>query len=189
MVAGQPGAIIDSKMVSALLWSPFHWSLGANTAPTSMAPSAVTPEPTRINPVCTCNRPRSHPSVEEIDTLDVELHQPIAANAPQMLAIRGAHTEVAGVLLVVAGDNPERLRSEASFAALCGVSPLLALSGKTNRHRLNRGGDRHGNCALWWIVISRLRNDARTQDYARRRTAEGRSKPEIRTAAALRGCV
>jgi transposase len=96
-----------------------------------------------------------------------------------MLAIRGAQTEVAGTLLVVAGDNPERLKSEASFAALCGVSPLPASSGKTQRHRLNPGGDRQGNRALWWIVISRLRNDSKTQEYARRRTAEGRSKREI----------
>ncbi len=115
----------------------------------------------------------------EIDALDHELRRLIEENAPHMLAIRGAQTEVAGALLVVAGDNPERLRSEASFAALCGVSPLPASSGKTQRHRLNRGGDRQGNRALWWIVISRLRNDPRTQEYAQRRTAEGRSKREI----------
>jgi transposase len=116
---------------------------------------------------------------EQINTLDLELRRLVEANAPHMLAIRGAQTEVAGALLVVAGDNPSRLKSEASFAALCGVSPLPASSGKTQRHRLNRGGDRQGNRALWWIVISRLRNDPRTQEYARRRTAEGRSKREI----------
>jgi transposase len=100
---------------------------------------------------------------DELERLDKELHRFIEAHAPHMLAIRGAHTGVAGTLLVVAGDNPERLQSEASFAALCGVSPMPASSGKTNRHRLNRGGDRQGNRALWWIVMSRLRNDERTQ--------------------------
>jgi transposase len=115
----------------------------------------------------------------EIDALDVELHTLIEEHAPHMLAIRGAQTEVAGTLLVVAGDNPERLTSEASFAALCGVSPLPASSGTTHRHRLNRGGDRQGNRALWWIVMSRLRNDPRTQQYARRRSAEGKSNREI----------
>jgi transposase len=115
----------------------------------------------------------------EIDALDVELHKLIEEHAPHMLAIRGAQTEVAGTLLVVAGDNPERLTSEASFAALCGVSPLPASSGMTHRHRLNRGGDRQGNRALWWIVMSRLRTDPRTQQYARRRSAEGKSNREI----------
>jgi transposase len=115
----------------------------------------------------------------EIAALDGELRRLIEQHAPRMLAIRGAQTEVAGTLLVIAGDNPERLKSEASFAALCGVSPLPASSGTTQRHRLNRGGDRQGNRALWWIVISRLRNDPRTREYARRRTAEGKSSREI----------
>lgn len=115
----------------------------------------------------------------ELEILDLELRKLIEEHAPPMLAIRGAKTEVAGTLLAIAGDNPGRLKSEASFAALCGVSPLPASSGNTHRHRLNRGGDRQGNRALWWIVISRLRNDPRTQAYARRRTAEGKSTREI----------
>lgn len=115
----------------------------------------------------------------ELAALDLELGALIQAHAPQMLAIRGAKTEVAGTLLALAGDNPQRLSSEASFAALCGVSPLPASSGNTQRHRLNRGGDRQGNRALWWIVVSRLRNDPRTQAYAQRRTAEGKSSREI----------
>jgi transposase len=115
----------------------------------------------------------------EIDALDLELRRLIEEHAPHMLAIRGAQTDVAGTLLVIAGDNPDRLKSEASFAALCGVSPLPASSGARQRHRLNRGGDRQGNRALWWIVISRLRNDPRTQEYARRRTAEGKSSRDI----------
>jgi transposase len=87
---------------------------------------------------------------------------------------------VAGALLVAAGDNPERLRSEASFAQLCGVAPLPASSGKTpGRHRLNRGGNRPANNALWRIVIGRLRWHHSTRDYVARRTAEGLSKKEI----------
>ena len=82
----------------------------------------------------------------------------------------------AAQLLLTAGDNPERLRSEASFASLCGVSPVPASSGKTVRHRLNRGGDRAANSALHIIAIGRLRTDQRTKDYVTRRIAEGHSK-------------
>jgi transposase len=77
---------------------------------------------------------------------------------------------------VAARDNPQRLRSEASFAALCGASPLPASSGKTQRHRLNRGGDRQGNTALWRIAFTRMKCDPRTRAYVSRRTAEGLSK-------------
>jgi len=81
-------------------------------------------------------------------------------------------------LLVAAGDNPERLRNEATFAHLCGVAPIDASSGKQQRHRLNRGGDRQANSALWRIVLTRLVYDPRTRDYLQRRTAEGLSKKE-----------
>jgi transposase len=81
-------------------------------------------------------------------------------------------------LLVTAGDNPERLRNEASFAALCGTNPIPASSGKTNRHRLNRGGDRDANSALWRITIVRLNSDPRSKTYLARRLAEGKTKPE-----------
>ena len=80
---------------------------------------------------------------------------------------------------ITAGSNPDRLHSEAAFASLCGVSPVPASSGKTNRHRLNRGGDRQANAALYRIVVVRLRHDLRTQEYLRRRTAEGMSKIEV----------
>jgi transposase len=86
---------------------------------------------------------------------------------------------VAGALLVAAGDNPGRLRSDSAFASLCGASPVPASSGKTNRYRLNRGGDRIANNALWRIVMVRLTCDARTRAYVTRRTAEGMSKREI----------
>ena len=95
------------------------------------------------------------------------------------MAKTGVGTDVAGQLLVSAGDNPERLRSEASFAHLAGVAPIPASSGRTNRHRLNRGGDRAANKALHTVAIVRLKYDERTRAYARRRTAEGLSKKDI----------
>lgn len=82
-------------------------------------------------------------------------------------------------MLITAGDNPDRLRSEAAFAALCGVSPLPASSGRTNRHRLNRRGDRAAYCALYTIVMVRMRYDQRTRDYVARRTEQGLTKREI----------
>ena len=81
-------------------------------------------------------------------------------------------------LLIAAGDNPDRLHSEASFAALCGVNPLEASSGKTSRRRLNRGGDRQANCALYRIAICRLSCEARTRDYLTRRITEGKTRRE-----------
>jgi len=81
--------------------------------------------------------------------------------------------------LITAGDNPQRLNSESGFAALCGVSPVPVSSGKKNRHRLNRGGDRAANSALHIIAIGRLRTDARTQEYVAKRVAEGHSKMEV----------
>ena len=91
----------------------------------------------------------------------------------------GVGPQTAAVLIAVAGDNPERLRNEAALAALCGVSPLQASSGKTTRHRLNRGGDRSANDALWTIAMVRMRSDLRTRAYVERRTAEGMSNKEI----------
>jgi len=88
-------------------------------------------------------------------------------------------TQVAATLLVTAGDNPGRVRREASFAALCGASPVDASSGKQIRHRLNRGGDRQANSALWTIAMTRLAHDPRTKAYAARRTTEGKTRKEI----------
>lgn len=116
---------------------------------------------------------------DEIRDHDVELAALVRTAAPQLLALPGVGIEVAGQLLVTAGDNPERLHSEAAFARLCGVAPMPASSGKTNRHRLNRGGDRAANNALYTIVLSRLRHDPATRAYAQRRTTQGLSKPEI----------
>jgi transposase len=84
----------------------------------------------------------------------------------------------AGALLVAAGDNPDRLRSNAAFSMLCGASPIEASSGKTRRHRLSRGGDRQANAALHRIVVARLRHDQPTKDYLARRIRQGKSKKE-----------
>jgi transposase len=99
--------------------------------------------------------------------------------AAPLIAVHGVGYDTAGQLLVTAGDNPERLRHERSYAALCGSSPVPVSSGKTDRHRLNRGGDRHANSALWRIVIVRMTSHQPTKDYIARRTAEGRTKQEI----------
>jgi transposase len=103
----------------------------------------------------------------------------VGVAAPALAAVKGVGTDTAATLLVTAGDNPDRLRSEAAFAHLCGVAPLPASSGKTTRHRLNRGGDRDANRALYLIATGRMAWDPRTRAYVARRTAEGRSKREI----------
>ncbi len=115
----------------------------------------------------------------EVDVLDGQLESLAKQVAPDLLALRGVGVEVACVLLVAAGDNPERLVREASFAALCGVSPIDASSGRQQRHPLNRGGNGDANRALWVVALVRLRCDPRTRAYVTRRTAEGLSKPEI----------
>lgn len=103
----------------------------------------------------------------------------VAQSAPRTSNIFGLGPDTAAALLVTVGDNPQRLRSESSFAHLCGVAPIPASSGKTTRHRLHRGGDRRGNQALHTAVIVRLRYSQEARSYANRRTAEGKSMPEI----------
>ena len=122
---------------------------------------------------------RYHQLSEEINNLKAELAQLVGIASPTLINIVGVGPDTAATLLVTAGSNPERLRSEAAFAALCGVCPIPASSGKTNRHRLNRGGDRQANAALHRIVVVRLRCDHRTKEYMRRRTGEGMSKLEV----------
>jgi transposase len=116
---------------------------------------------------------------EEIAELDEQLDRLVADAAPELIALAGIGTDHAATLLTVAGDNPQRLKSEASFASLCGVSPIEASSGKVVRHRLNRGGDRDANRCLHLICVVRMRHDERTREYVARRTAEGKSKREI----------
>ncbi len=115
----------------------------------------------------------------EIVCLDQQLEQLVAAAAPRTVQLLGISTGHAGQLLVTAGQNIERLKGEASFAALCGASPIPASSGKTTRHRLNPGGDRQANRALHLIAVCRLRYCQRTRTYTERRTREGKSQREI----------
>jgi transposase len=115
----------------------------------------------------------------EVHELDVQLKQLTRLAARRLLAESGIGPETAARLLIVAGDNPDRLRSDAALAALCGPS-VEASSGKTRRHRLNRGGDRQGNCALWTIATNRMLHHPETRAYVKRRTAQGRSEREIR---------
>jgi transposase len=122
---------------------------------------------------------RYHNLAAEITQLDQRIKAILDHVASPLIAVHGVGYETAGQLLVTAGDNPERLHHERSYAALCGSSPVQVSSGKTNRHRLNRGGDRHANSALWRIVIVRMTSHQPTKDYIARRTAEGLSKQEI----------
>ena len=115
----------------------------------------------------------------EIKELDAEIARLCAEANPALLAAPGVGAETAATLLIAAGDNPERLKTEACFAALCGAAPIEASSGQITRHRLNRGGDRQANNALWRIAMVRLRCDDRTKAYAQRRTAQGKSRKEI----------
>ncbi len=114
----------------------------------------------------------------QLAVIGKRLRRITAAVAPKLVAITGVGPEVASTLLMTANDNPQRMHSEAAFAALCGANPIPASSGKTNRHRLNRAGDRQANSALWRIVIVRLSCDQRTRDYVAKRLAEGKSKTE-----------
>ncbi|MFQ6856075.1 IS110 family transposase [Streptomyces sp. 35M1] len=115
----------------------------------------------------------------EITELDAEIGPLVKQAAPQLLELFGVGPETAGQLLASAGDNPERMRSEAAFAHLAGVAPIPASSGRTHRHRLNRGGDRAANNALHTIVLTRMRYDERTRAYVERRTKEGLNKKDI----------
>ncbi|MBE1582211.1 IS110 family transposase [Nonomuraea angiospora] len=116
----------------------------------------------------------------EIDGLHLQLKALIARARPDLLSIHGVGVETAAQLLTTCGDNPDRLTSESAFAALCGVAPIPASSGKTTRHRLSRGGDRQANRALHMIALTRMAWCPRTRAYVDRRTADGKSKAEIR---------
>ena len=116
----------------------------------------------------------------ETASIDDMLRELVAAAAPSLLALYGAGADTAASLLVTAGDNPDRLSSERSWAHLCGVAPLPAGSGKTSgRYRLNRGGDRNANSALYRIVLTRMSSNDETRRYVARRRIEGLSTPEI----------
>jgi transposase len=115
----------------------------------------------------------------ETKTLDAQLEALTAHACPALRQVYGAGPDTAAALLVALGDNPERIGSDAAFAKLCRVSPIEASSGKTVRHRLNRGGNRDANRALHVICVVRLRRHQPTRDYLARRIGEGRTKAEI----------
>jgi len=114
--------------------------------------------------------------LERLDELIIPL---VTARVPGLLSLHGVGPDTAALLLIAAGDHPERLRSEAAWAHLCGVAPIPASSGKVSRHRLNRGGNREANHALWRIVITRMSSHPATRIYVARRAKEGLSKTEI----------
>jgi transposase len=116
---------------------------------------------------------------DEINTHNRDLDEMVQLAAPNLVAEQGVSRDVAAKLLIAAGDNAERIGTEAGFAALCGVNPVSASSGKTNRHRLNRSGDRQANNALWIIAMVRLSRDPETRAYRDRRKTEGLSHREI----------
>jgi transposase len=116
---------------------------------------------------------------QEITDANQELEAILTKHAPNLLAVNGVGTEAAGQMLTTAGQNIDRLKSEASLARMCGVAPIPASSGNTTRHRLHRGGDRDANSSIYLIVVNRLRWHEPTKAYVVRRTAEGKTKKEI----------
>lgn len=156
-------------------------------APTPSPHAKRAPRPGRLlDPTAATNRAlatiagRIQLLAIEIADLDDDLHALLTPLAPTLLNIHGVGLDSAGQLLVTAGDNPKRITTEAAFAHLCGVAPIPASSGKTSgKHRLNRGGDRAANAALYRIVMCRLRHDPHTRAYVQRRTAQGKSKKDI----------
>jgi transposase len=159
----------------AALPAPQRVKLAARFCPTALACPA---EATKAAMAIVARRHQA--LTAEIAQLDAALEALLEHAAPPgFLARTGVGARVTAALLITVGDNPGRLRTEASFAALCGASPVDASSGKQRRHRLNRGGDRQANSALWRIVFTRMACDPRTQAYLVRRTAEGKTTREI----------
>jgi transposase len=117
---------------------------------------------------------------DEIAELDVRIETLLMETAPELLSLFGVGPDTAAALSISAGDNPERLHSEAAWAHLCGVAPIPASSGKSaGRYRLDRGGDRQANAALWRIVIVRIAHDPRTTAYFERKVKERRTKRDV----------
>lgn len=116
---------------------------------------------------------------EEIEAHDQELERLARTRAPELMKSHGISTMTVAEMLILVGDNPKRIQSEAALAKLCGVCPIPASSGKTNRMRLNRGGNRQANAAIYRVAVVRMRDDQKTKAYAARRTAEGKTRREI----------
>ncbi|WP_446216972.1 IS110 family transposase [Micromonospora sp. IBHARD004] len=145
-----------------------------------LRPTADLADPSQATKAALRRLARRHQHLTaEIAELDAELATLVTAAAPELLTLPGVGVETAGQLLTTAGDNPERLHSDAAFAHLCGAAPIPASSGRTDRHRLNRGGDRWANCALHTIALSRMRWHEPTRAYAARRRQQGLSNKEI----------
>jgi transposase len=155
------------------------------TKTTILRCASMRPGPGR-DPVSTTKRvlrslARRHRMLDdEIGALQVELDDLIALAAPRLMAEHSVGPQTAAKLLTLAGDSPNRFRSHAAFAALCGASPVEASSGQTKRHRLNRGGDRQANNALYTIAMVRMLHHPETMAYLERRTAEGKTRREVR---------
>ena len=147
---------------------------------------AMRPDPARLAEPIHATRHALRTLARRIKDLDTEitaadkiLKTLTAQAAPTLLAMRQVGPQTAAQLIITAGENIERMTSEAAFAKLTGVAPLPASSGKTTRHRLNRGGDRQANSALYMIAVGRMKNHPETITYVERRRAEGLSNPEI----------
>ena len=151
------------------------WSPGSRRCGPAPATSSATPSASR----CVSWDGARSSSDGQLDRLDELIVPLVTAHAPQLLALHGIGPNTAALLLIAAGDHPERLRTEAAWAHLCAAAPIPASSGKTIRHRLNPGGDRQANHALWRIVFTRMGSDPATRAYVERRTKEGKSKAEI----------
>ncbi|MBT2586509.1 IS110 family transposase [Arthrobacter sp. ISL-95] len=145
----------------------------------ALRPDSDTADPAVATAITLKRLARRHQHLTtETEDCDTDLARIISENAPALTHVTGVGTAVSQ-LLVTIGDNPERLGSEAQFAALAGVAPIPASSGKTTRHRLSRGGDRAANAAIHHIVLARMCTDQRTKDYVAKRTKDGKSKREI----------
>src|SRR4051794_16577559 len=154
----------------------------SNTALTRHCADLPTVFPTDVATATVYTLRRLAQRIQALTAEERELHRHITAvleaHAPQLLHRHGIGPDSAAALLITAGDNPDRMHTEASFAALCGVSPIEASSGKTRRRRLNRGGDRRANAALYRIALTRSRGEHRTHDYLERRTTQGLTRRE-----------
>lgn len=144
-----------------------------------LRPDAEPGDPTAATKFALRSVARRHRALsEEITELEAQIERLAREAAPELTALDGVGPDTAAALLIAAGDNPERLKSEASFAHLCGTAPVPASSGKVVRHRLNPGGNRDANRALHVVVLNRLRRDPRTREYVARRNSEGKTKKE-----------
>jgi transposase len=179
----QAGGQIDALIVSAP--QPVRQSLRALTGKhrirgcAALRPGSVTDSAAATKVALRSLARRWLALQDEIDALDVHLTALVTTAAPELVALPGVGVDTAGQLLVTAGDNPDRLRSEAAFARLCGAAPIPVSSGRTDRHRLHRGGDRDANSALWRVALVRMRCHQPTKDYVARRITEGKTKTEI----------